>query len=102
MGKEEIESVVEVFVANVVEKVQSDALDVVAAIMEGVDAAKFFSLFNKMTVPELLAVGETLDRKWAIENRSNNAAMIRQKAALAKVLTVLINAGAASLMAEMN
>ncbi len=102
MAKEEIKAAVEVFVANAVETAQSDALDMVTAIMEGVDAAKFFTLFGKMTVPELLAVGETLDTKWAIANRGNNAAMKRQKAALAKILTVLINAGAASLMAEMN
>jgi hypothetical protein len=39
---------------------------------------------------------------WARANADNAARINAQKAALANILAVLINAGAASLMAEMN
>ncbi len=102
MAKQEIKTVVEAFAAAAVEHARIEAINMVEEVINVAGAAAMERMMANMSPTEILALGRSLSDEWEAHNDDNAAAVAAQKATLAKVMTVLINAGAASMMVEMN
>ncbi len=102
MAEEEIKAVLNDFAVAAVERSRAEAAAMVNHLFASMGSDGLERVLAGMTTSESLAFGQTLSAGWETSNMANAARVAGQKRALAKVLTALINAGAASLMAEMN
>ena len=100
--KEEIKTFVDEFAAAAVENARGEAIKLVNRALDFAGPAGLSRMMANMSVGEILKLGQSLSVGWEEVNAANAARIAAQKAALAQILAVLINAGAASMMVEMN
>ncbi len=100
--KEEIKTVLNEFAVATVEHSRTEAIALVERLLASVGTVGKKRLLHQMPAGEALDFGRTLVAGWQVANANNAAQIAAQQAALAKILTALINAGVESLVAEMN
>ena len=98
MADEEIRRVLNEVAVAAVEGARAEALATVAWLLDSAPAAGLDRLPLSMTTAEAIAFGRLLSGGWDAANAANAGRIESQKAALAKILAALINAGVASLM----
>ncbi len=102
MAKEEIKAILDEFAVAAVEHSRTEAIVLVNRLLASVGPKGMTNLLYRMSVGEALNFGRTLSAEWEASNADNADEIEAQKAVLAKILTLLINAGTASIMGEMN
>ena len=102
IAAESLEEIIDDFARDAIKGAELGALEVVNRLLEGLNTKGVALLIGKMDTTEALNFGRVLSSDWTANNQVNALAISGQRETLAKILAMLINMGAVTLMGQVD